>query len=260
MASGPELVSGDREDWLAPGERVVVETRPHWKVFAGLLLAGLILGLALAALGYVHAAHAEQIARGEHLRANLLPHRIAEHQRHGLSAEIAGGVVFFLALVAGFVRWRAPRYFLTDQRVVLRRGLLVRAGTDVPLGKVVAVGFRQGVFDRLFKTGTLVVSSGGLRAVRLWSVRGPQEAHAKIYEGLRAAAQPVGPRYQAPQPPPAAPFGGFAPPPSAIVQKSPAPAAVAPAPSPAPQRRQGHDGPPVPPWAKDEPDSPGLNL
>lgn len=251
MASGPELVPGDREDWLAPGERVVVEAKPHWKVFAGLLIAGLIVGLVLAGLGYWHAEHAEQVARGERLRANLLPHRIAEHKRHGLIAEVAGGAVFLLALVVGFVRWRAPRYFITDQRVVVRRGWLVRAGTEVPLGKVVAVGFRQGVVDRLCKTGTIAVSSGGLRAVRLWSVREPQEAQAKIYEGQRAAAQQVGSRHLSP--PPVSQFGpgggGFAPqpkhPPSAIVPPAP---------------RQGQDGPPIPPWAQDEPDAPGLNL
>ncbi|MGL6234513.1 MAG: PH domain-containing protein [Segniliparus sp.] len=261
------MASEEAEDWLASGERVLVEAKPHWKVFAGLLLAGLVLGLVLAALGYWHAGHAEQVARSEHVRANLFAHRVAQHKTHGLSLEILGGVVFLVFLVVGFVRWRAPRYFVTDQRVAVRRGLLVRAGTDVPLGKVNAIRHRQGIFDRLFKTGTVSVSSGGLRAVRLSSIRDPQEAQAKIYEGQRAAAQPVVPRYPSPPPPPGGQFGsgagGFASPPpapSAIVPPVPVPAAI-PAPSAiAPQARRANDGPPVPPWARDEPDSPGLNL
>ena len=257
------MTAEEAETWLAPGERVLVEAKQHWKSFAGVLLLGLIAGLALAGVGFDHAAHAKWIARGEHVRPNQLADRIAEHQLHGLELEILGGVVFLVFLVVGFVRWRTTRYFVTDQRVVARRGLVVRTGSDAPLGKVQAIRFRQGVTDRLFGTGTVVVASGAFRAVKLWSIRNWQEAHAKVHEGQRAAAQPIGPRFG--PPPPSMPnpnFGSAAP--FAAPQPAPSPVPSAPpaftAPPPAPEVRQANDGPPVPPWLRDDLDAPTLNL
>ncbi|EFV11836.1 PH domain-containing protein [Segniliparus rugosus] len=250
------MAAEEAESWLTPGERVLVEARQHWKSFAGLVLVGLIAGLAVAGVGFDHARHAKWIARGEHVRPNQLADRVAAHQLHGLVLEIVGGVVLLVFLAVGFVRWRTTRYFVTDQRVVARRGLVVRTGADAPLGKVQTIRFRQGVTDRIFGTGTLVVASGALRAVKLGSIRNWQEAHAKVHEGQRVAAQPIGPRFGPPPPVPKPNFGS----PFAAPQPAPSSAPAFAAPPPAPEPRQANDGPPVPPWLRDEPDAPTLNL
>jgi membrane protein YdbS with pleckstrin-like domain len=232
MASEADLVAGGQEDWLASGERVLVEAKPHWKFFAAFALVGLVIGLALAGLGFEYAA---QYA---HAAARVA----ARHKRHGLVLEVLGAAVFVLFLAVGFVRWRAARYWITDQRVVVRRGLIVRTRTDVPLGKVKSVRFRQGIADRVFGVATLLVQPGVFRPATLRCVRDPHEACLKIQEGQRAAPlPPVGPRFGSPpQQHTGLPFGSTSP----FATPPPAPAA--------PVGRFGGDGPPIPPWAKGE--------
>ncbi|ADG99405.1 membrane-flanked domain protein [Segniliparus rotundus DSM 44985] len=234
MASEADFIAGAREDWLASGERVVVEAKPHWKFFAGFAVVGLVLGVALAGLGFEHAA---QYA---HAAAKVA----ARHKRHGLVLEVVGAAVFLLFLLVGFARWRATRYWITDQRAVVQRGWIVRSKVDVPLGKVNALRLRQGIGDRVFGLGALVVRHGSLRPLTMRCVRDPHEARLRVHEGQRAAPlPPVGPRFASPPPQHAGPpFGATSP-----FATPPPPAAPA-----APVGRFGGDGPPIPPWAKDE--------
>jgi hypothetical protein len=138
----------------------------------------------------------------------------------------------------------APRATGSPISVVVRRGLIVRTRTDVPLGKVKSVRFRQGIADRVFGVATLLVQPGVFRPATLRCVRDPHEACLKIQEGQRAAPlPPVGPRFGSPpQQHTGLPFGSTSP--FATPPPPPAPAA--------PVGRFGGDGPPIPPWAKGE--------
>lgn len=68
-----------------------------------------------------------------------------------------------LAMPCAVCAVACARYVVTSHRIVVRDGLLVRRGTDIPLSRITDVGFRQGPVERLLGTGTLIVESGGAR-------------------------------------------------------------------------------------------------
>ena len=71
---------------------------------------------------------------------------------------LTGAIVWF---GVPFLRWRTTTYELTNRRLRLRFGILARTGRDFPLNRISDVSFRQGVIDRVFGCGTLVVESPG---------------------------------------------------------------------------------------------------
>ena len=78
---------------------------------------------------------------------------------------LAVGVVALVAAIAGFgvpfLKWRTTTYELTNRRLCLRQGILTRSGRDFPLNRISDVSFKQGLIDRLFGCGRLIVESPG---------------------------------------------------------------------------------------------------
>ncbi len=73
-------------------------------------------------------------------------------------AALLVAVVFF---GGPFLRWRTTTYEVTNRRLRLREGILSRTGRDFPLNRISDVSFTQGVIDRIFGCGTLVVEAPG---------------------------------------------------------------------------------------------------
>lgn len=129
---------------LADGESIVMELRPHARALVGpvlVLLAGAGLG------GYA----AGRVPEGDLQAAG----RVAV-------AAVAVLLVARYALLP-FLRWRATRVVVTDRRIVTRSGIVARTGRDVPLARVHDLAFSRTLIDRLFGSGTVVLSSAGER-------------------------------------------------------------------------------------------------
>jgi uncharacterized membrane protein YdbT with pleckstrin-like domain len=60
-----------------------------------------------------------------------------------------------------YVRWRSETYTVTDQRVILRRGVLGRFTKSIALNRVQDITTSQGMFARMFGYGTIEVESAG---------------------------------------------------------------------------------------------------
>jgi membrane protein YdbS with pleckstrin-like domain len=60
-----------------------------------------------------------------------------------------------------FLRWRATRFLVTDTRVLTRRGVVSRSGRDLPLSRIGDLSFSRGPLDRLFGSGTVVLTPVG---------------------------------------------------------------------------------------------------
>src|SRR5215472_8657358 len=60
-----------------------------------------------------------------------------------------------------FLKWRTTIYEMTNRRLRLREGIVTRSGRDFPLNRISDVSFKQGLIDRLFGCGRLVVESPG---------------------------------------------------------------------------------------------------
>jgi hypothetical protein len=125
--------------YLLPGERLVRVQRRHWvslskplAVAGGGLLLALVLDVALP-------------------RSATLPRQIV-----------------WTLVLAGFgylgfqgVRWWADRFVVTDKRVLLVHGLLVREVDMIPLTKVTDMRYERTIPGRLLGYGVFVMDSAG---------------------------------------------------------------------------------------------------
>jgi uncharacterized membrane protein YdbT with pleckstrin-like domain len=130
-------------DGLAPGEQLVLRVRPHGKTLvrpAALML--LVVAAAIVAIIVIppSISHSGQISAGI-----------------GLLALLAALVLFGVP----FLKWRTTTYELTNRRLRQRTGIVARSGRDFPLNRISDVSFRQGLVDRMFGCGQLVVESPG---------------------------------------------------------------------------------------------------
>ncbi len=130
-------------DGLAPGERLVLQLRPHGKTLVAPALLLLLIVVAAIVVILVLPGH---VANSGLIRLVV-----------GVVA-LAGGVAWF---GIPFLRWRTTSYELTSRRLRLRYGIVGRTGRDFPLNRITDVSFRQGLIDRVFGCGTLVVETPG---------------------------------------------------------------------------------------------------
>jgi uncharacterized membrane protein YdbT with pleckstrin-like domain len=128
---------------LVPGEEIVLRLHPHGKTLVRPALLLLLIVAAAIVLILVLPAST----------ASLLPIRLGVGALALVAAVVAFGVPF--------LRWRTTIYELTSRRLRLRVGILTRSGRDFPLNRISDVSFRQGVIDRIFGCGTLIVESPG---------------------------------------------------------------------------------------------------
>lgn len=129
---------------LDENEEIVFDLHPHWKI--------LFMPVVAAVLTVFLASFASAKAPEGGSQALI---RLAV-----LVLAIASIVVFSIVPV---VRWRTTHFVLTTKRVVMRSGLLARAGRDIPLFRVNDVTFHHSMWERLFGAGTLTVESAGER-------------------------------------------------------------------------------------------------
>ena len=151
---------------LSEGESVVLDLHQHWKVIVLPVLELLaILGLS----GFLLAVVEDSIGRYAIAGVGLLLL-----------------VVFF---VVPLLRWRTTQFVVTNERVVMRSGILARQGRDVPLSRINDVSFSHTFFERLLRCGTLVVESAGERGqVTLTDVPQVEKVQRTVYELVDRAA------------------------------------------------------------------------
>jgi uncharacterized membrane protein YdbT with pleckstrin-like domain len=126
---------------LSPGEQLVLRLHAHGKTLARPMFLLLIIVAAAVAVVVVLPASA-----GSTVRLVI-----------GVLALILAVVVFGLP----FLRWRTTVYEITTRRLRLREGILTRSGRDFPLNRISDVSFSQGLLDRMFGCGRLIVESPG---------------------------------------------------------------------------------------------------
>lgn len=124
---------------LRKDEEMVLDTRPHWwfVFFPSLTLAGAVL------LGLIVLVNDPSGFLGD-------------------AASIITGL-----LVLGTLGWFASRYaswvstnfVVTSDRIIFREGVFAKRGIEIPIDKINAVHFEQGVFERLLGNGNVKIES-----------------------------------------------------------------------------------------------------
>ena len=97
-------------------------------------------------------------------------------------------------LVARSLRWVTTNFVITTQRVIDRWGVLSKHSTEIPLERVNTVMSSQGIFERLFGVGDLVIESGGEAGQqRFADIRNPNRVkgvlHGLVHERQHATDQ-----------------------------------------------------------------------
>jgi uncharacterized membrane protein YdbT with pleckstrin-like domain len=143
---------------LTEGEEILRQFRPHWKV----LLPAIGWAMLLAALAGVATA-------------------MLSFDWVWWSAGLA--VAIWVALsVRSLINWYATNYVLTNERIVVRQGLIARTGTEIPLENITNVLFSQRVLERMLGYGDVTIESAGSQGQsRLANIPDPEAFQSEVY-------------------------------------------------------------------------------
>jgi uncharacterized membrane protein YdbT with pleckstrin-like domain len=123
---------------LRPGEKVVVDIRPHWTF----LTAPLAVSILAVAIGVA-------------LDIGIPKTSVTLHWVEGLVVAVPCA---WLALRV--VRWRTTGLILTSQRVIERWGVFARRQSETMLADIVEVNVDQSLFRRIVGTGRIELETG----------------------------------------------------------------------------------------------------
>ena len=157
---------GYPDNALAAGEQIVLHHHPHWKrlIWPAVVLI-LATGLAAFGSGYLNSTHWEQLAK------NIIYGVI-----WGIWLVIVGGLTLWPLLT-----WLTTHFVVTSRRVMFRHGVLTRSGIDIPLARINSVEFRDKIFERMFRTGTLIIESASQDPLEFHDIPRLRHVHSLLY-------------------------------------------------------------------------------
>ncbi len=144
---------------LSDDEKVVSEFRPHWqKIVVPILLLVIVTALTVAVYSRTDGTAPKIVA--------------------------IGLVIVWLALsVKPLLVWLTTKYVITTERVIVRAGILSRSGKEIPLEVINDVAFNQSLFERIVKSGDLLIESAGQYGQsRYTDIPHPERVQSLIYE------------------------------------------------------------------------------
>jgi uncharacterized membrane protein YdbT with pleckstrin-like domain len=154
---------------LLPGEKPLVDIRPHWSFLTGPLAASVVA-----------------IAVGVTLDFAIPHTSIGVHWVEGLVVAVP-----CLWLAVRVVRWRTTSLILTSHRLVERWGVLSRRQAETPLAHLASVTVVQTLVRRIVGTGRLELEFRGDDEIR-WidDVRKPVIVQRVIHRRLQPYPEP----------------------------------------------------------------------
>jgi uncharacterized membrane protein YdbT with pleckstrin-like domain len=154
---------GFPESVLTRDEQVVAHLHPHWKAMIRPVFVLVVVLVAVAAAWI------------------FLPGSWSPIVLYVIGA--IGLVLIGWLAVWPWLRWRTTHYVFTNERVILREGVLSRDGRDIPLGRVNDVSFSHNLVGRMLGYGTLTIESAGERGqVVLADLPKVEKTQSMLYE------------------------------------------------------------------------------
>lgn len=144
-------------------EGIVLDLHPHWWFFIG--------PASLLTLAIVGLISAQAIDAADELKI--------------VNAGIAIAGLTWLA--GRYARWITTNFVVTTDRVIYRSGVLGKSGTEIPLDRVNTMFFNQSIFERLLRSGDLIIESGGETGKQTFSdISRPSMVQNTIYQQIEA--------------------------------------------------------------------------
>lgn len=140
---------------LSEDEVIVSEFRPHW---SGILREGALLVLLVVLMVLVW--------------------------MQGWSGWIVLGLLAagIVLTIRGITKWFTTMHVITNERVIYRAGLISKVGKEIPHEVINDVSFNQSVFERIFRTGDLLIESAGTHGQsRYRDIPDPEGVQSLIY-------------------------------------------------------------------------------
>lgn len=103
-------------------------------------------------------------------------------------AEVFLILIAFLLVVRAEVRRFSTRYFITDFRIIRKDGILRRRETVFPYRQLERVQLSQGIFERIFGIGTIVIDTGDDQML-IQSIGDPRKVEQAIMERVQRFQQ-----------------------------------------------------------------------
>ena len=148
---------------LNDGEEVIIDTHPHWWVFAG-VVTRLVLAIVIAIAIVVK-----------------FDGKAVNYVGSGLI------IVAILNVAVVYLKWRTTDFVLTNDRLVTRRGIFSRDSREIPLDRVMDLSCHQSLFERVIGAGDLMIESGGERGQEVFSDFGnPFELQNAVHRAIEA--------------------------------------------------------------------------
>ena len=182
------------KDQLSPGETILSESVPHWISLKMEILYTLVY---LVAFWLVVPTWDTDIGIDTWIGWALF-------------------IVWIVLIGRGVGEWWSTRFVVTDRRVIYRRGVITKAGYEIPIDRVQDVGYRQSVLQRMVGAGDLLVQSSaseGQTAIR--DIPNPirlNELITQARDGVLPSSTSAPPAPAAPPPMPTEPPAQTAPP------------------------------------------------
>jgi membrane protein YdbS with pleckstrin-like domain len=147
------------ERLLTEDEEILAQFRPHWRVLVP-VLAWAMASAALAGLA------------------------VAALDRPWQEVAVGGAVLLWLLLsVRALFDWWFTNYVLTTERIVVRRGMIARSGTEIPLEQITNVLFAQRMVERLLGYGDVILEAAGSQGQsELHDIPDPEGFQQQVYE------------------------------------------------------------------------------
>ncbi|MEX1165189.1 MAG: PH domain-containing protein [Nitriliruptor sp.] len=146
------------ERLLTEDEEIVRQFRPHWRVLLPALAWAMLLTAAVTVGFFASEPPVPWVV-------------------------LAVAVVLWLAIAGRAVlNYWFTNYVLTTERIIVRRGMIARSGTEIPLENINNVLFSQSVVERLLGYGDVLLESAGTQGQsRLADIPDPEHFQSQVY-------------------------------------------------------------------------------
>ncbi|MDI9624408.1 MAG: PH domain-containing protein [Methanothermobacter sp.] len=139
---------------MKPGEKIIYSTHPRLFLYSSSIILNLIV---VVILFYILPFAMEATAR--------LEYSIASAVRLPLVQIVTWiFLIIILALIIksiiDLISWRFTKYILTDQRVIIEKGLIHKEMSYIYYDKIVDVVFSQSLLERLVSAGDIQIFGG----------------------------------------------------------------------------------------------------
>lgn len=83
--------------------------------------------------------------------------------------------IAYAPLLYVFLKNKSKCYVVTNERLYVEDGVLSKTKTDIPLNKINDISFSQGIFQRMFNSGNLLVLTGNNKTTVLANLEKPED-------------------------------------------------------------------------------------